>query len=195
MHRRLSTTLALACAGTTLAAGAASLTAPATAAEDEAARVHVVQVEDDCHARSFNRAVGPGTCVGDGQTRFAEAIAQLRDDGAAGKWQFSPNRFTATGGDSLRVRGLGGEFHTFTPVARFGGGCVPFLNRVLRLRPVTECTDLVRLPDGSRIPRGFVETAVPPRGRLVMRDLRVGRHRFQCLVHPWMHTTLTVERR
>jgi len=195
MHRLASTKLALACAGTTFAACAATLAAPATAAEDEAARVHSVRVEDDCHARSFNRAVGPGTCVGDGQTRFAEAIAQLRDDGAAGKWHFSPDRFTATRGDSLRVRGLGGEFHTFTEVARFGGGCVPFLNRILDLRPVAECADLVSLPDGSRIPRGFVETAVPPGGRVVVRDLRVGRHRFQCLVHPWMHTTLTVERR
>jgi plastocyanin len=195
MHRPPSTKLALACAGTTLAACAASLAAPATAAENEAARVHVVQIEDDCHARSFNRELGPGTCVGDGQTRFADALAQLRRDGAAGEWRFSPDRFTATRGDALRVRGLGGEFHTFTPVARFGGGCVPFLNRVLGLRPVNECTDLVRLPDGSRIPRGFVETAVPPGGRLTMRNLRVGRHRFQCLVHPWMHTTLTVERR
>jgi hypothetical protein len=194
MQRLPGNRLALACAGTTLAC-AASLAAPATAAQDDTARVHVVRIEDDCHARSFNRAVGPGTCVGDGQTRFAEAIAQLRDDGAAGAWRFSPDRFTATGGDSLRVRGLGGEFHTFTPVAQFGGGCVPFLNRLLDLRPVTECTDLVRLPDGSRLPRGFAETAVPPGGRLIMRDLRVGRHRFQCLVHPWMHTTLTVERR
>jgi hypothetical protein len=179
----------------TLAAGASAFTVSAAAAEGEAARVHVVQVEDDCHARTFNRAVGPGTCVGDGQTRFAEAIAQLRDHGAAGGWHFAPERFTAARGDSLRVRGLGGEFHTFTRVARFGGGCVPFLNRVLALSPVAECSDLVRLPDGSRIPRGFVETGVPPGGRLAVRDLRLGRHRFQCLVHPWMHTTVTVEPR
>jgi hypothetical protein len=195
MYRLSSTTLAVACAGVTLAAFAALLSAPATAAEGEAARVHVVRIDDDCHARSFNRAVGPGTCVGDGQTRFAEAIAQLRDDGAAGQWRLSPDHFTATRGDSLRVRSFGGEFHTFTAVARFGGGCVPFLNRILGLRPVTECADLVSLPDGTQIPRGFVQTAVPPGGRLVVPDLQVGRHRFQCLVHPWMHTTLTVERR
>jgi hypothetical protein len=195
MQQLPSTRLALACVGTTLAACAAAMASPAAAAEGETARTHVVRIEDDCHARSFNRAVGPDTCVGDGQTRFAEAIAQLRDDGAAGKWHFSPQRFTATRGDSLRVRSFGGEFHTFTRVARFGGGCVPFLNQILGLRPVTECADLIRLPDGSRIPRGFVETAVPPGGRLVMRDLRVGRHRFQCLVHPWMHSTLNVERR
>jgi hypothetical protein len=95
----------------------------------------------------------------------------------------------------MRVLSIGGEFHTFTPVARFGGGCVPFLNQVLGLRPVRECSDLLTLPDGSRVPRGFVETAVPPGGRLVVRDMRLGLHRFQCLVHPWMHTTVTVEGR
>lgn len=195
MRRMSSTRLSLLAVGAALAAGAGALAAPATADESDAARVHVVRVEDDCHARSFNRAVGPGTCVGGGQTRFAEAIAQLREDGAAGKWRLAPDRFTAAAGDSLRVRGTGGEFHTFTPVARFGGGCVPFLNRILGLAPVAECADLVRLPDGTRAPRGFVETGVPPGGRLAVRDLRPGRHRFQCLVHPWMHSTVTVERR
>jgi plastocyanin len=195
--RRLSSTRAgLGCAAIALAAGAAALAAPAAAGGgDTAPQVHLVQIEDDCHARSFNREVGPDTCVGDGQTRFAEAITQLREDGAAGKWRFAPDRFTTARGDSLRVRGTGGEFHTFTQVARFGGGCVPLLNRILGLRPVAECSDLMRLPDGSRVPRGFVETGVAPGGRLAVRDLRLGVHRFQCLIHPWMHSTVTVERR
>lgn len=176
------------------AVAGASLATPATALVGRTQQVHVVQVQDDCHARTFNAAVGPGTCVGDGQTRFAEAIAQLREEGSAGKWRFTPDRFTATDGDSLRVRSQAGEFHTFTPVARFGGGCVPFLNRILGLRPVRECSDLLTLPDGTQVPRGFVETAVPPGGRLPVRDLGPGLHRFQCLVHPWMHATVTVER-
>jgi plastocyanin len=195
MSRLTTSRLAVVSACVALAAGTASLTAPATAVEGEAVRAHLVQIEDDCQVRTFNREVGPGTCVGQGQTTFAQAIAQLREDGAAGKWRFSPEELTAARGDSLRIRGLGGEFHSFTAVARFGGGCVPFLNRILQLRPVAECSDLVRLPDGTRAPRGFVETGVAPGGRLVMRDLRSGRHRFQCLVHPWMHTTVTVERR
>ncbi len=195
MSRLTTSTLAVVAACVGLVAGTGSLTAPATAVEGDAARTHLVQIEDDCQARTFNREVGPGTCVGPGRTTFAQAIAQLRKDGAAGKWRFSPDRFTAARGDSLQVRNIGGEFHTFTPVARFGGGCVPFLNRILELRPVAECSDLVRLPDGTRAPRGFVETGVAPGRRLAMRDLRLGRHRFQCLVHPWMHTTITVERR
>ena len=195
MRRRTTTPLTAVLACLVLTAGAALLTAPASAVQGEAVRVHLAQIEDDCHARSFNREVGPGTCVGPGQTRFADAIAELRADGAAGKWRFSPERFSAARGDGLRIRNLGGEFHTFTPVVRFGGGCVPLLNRILDLRPVAECSDLVRLPDGTQAPRGFVETGVAPGGRLVMRDLRLGRHRFQCLVHPWMHTTVTVEPR
>jgi plastocyanin len=165
----------------------------AGAAEDRTPRVHGVQVEDDCHPRSFNRAVGPGTCVGGGQTRFAELIDRLEEDGAARNWRFAPERTTITRGDSLRVRSSGGEFHTYTTVARFGGGCVPFLNRILGLRPVRACSDLVTLSDGTRVPRGFVRTAVPPGGRLAVRNLGLGTHRFQCLIHPWMRTTLTVE--
>lgn len=191
---RLTVRLALVAIAAALAPITLTAGPVAGADEDRTARVHGVQVEDDCHPRTFNRAVAPGTCIGDGQTRFAEFIDRLEEDGAAGDWRFAPARTTITRGDSLRVRSSGGEFHTFTGVARFGGGCVPFLNRILGLRPVRECSDLVSLSDGTRVPRGFVRTPVPPSGRLAVRNLGLGSHRFQCLIHPWMRTTLTVER-
>jgi len=36
-----------------------------------------VQVLDDCDPATFNAAIGPGTCIKDGETTFSEFTAQL----------------------------------------------------------------------------------------------------------------------
>lgn len=181
------------------AAGAAALllvVAPGTANAHggDRGRVQVIEAQDDCEPESFNRVLGEGACVGDGDTTFEEALEEFLDDGEIDKWAFDPDDTHIRSGDSLLVKGAGGEFHTFTKVARFGGGCVPDLNSPGQ-EPVAECADLVTLPDGSQIPRGFLETGVPPGAELPVSGLATGEHLFMCLIHPWMHATVEVRHR
>src|SRR4029453_18699881 len=87
-----------------------------------------VKIWDDCEPTSFNAAVGPGTCVGDGKTTFAEFIQELTSDQAGEAWRFNPPNFDVVAGKMLVFENSGGETHTFTKVADFGGGFVAALN-------------------------------------------------------------------
>ena len=159
-----------------------------------------VDIRDDCDPATFNAdppvgpGLGPNTCVRDGSTTFANFIAQLQANGvkpnaSAAGWEFKPGDMRLESGEILTARNQGGEFHTFTEVQNFGGGCVAALNNVLHLTPVPECNAL--LPDGVT-PFVFATTGVPAGGTRTAPTLPVGVHKFQCMVHPWMRTTVVV---
>ena len=143
-----------------------------------------VQALDDCDPATFNAVVGPGTCVGDGGTTFSEFVAQLLAQGRAPAWHFAPAQLKLDAGGTLTAHNRGGEDHTFTQVATFGGGCIAALNDLLGLTPVPECAGF---PGGA-----FAATLIPPGGTVTTSPLRPGVHRFECLIHPWMRTTVTV---
>lgn len=153
--------------------------APAGASSDDA---EVIEVEDDCDPETFDAAVGPGTCVGDGDTTFDELVEELEDDGEHGKWRNHPDDTHIDHGESLHVVNEGGEFHTFTMVDVFGGGCVPFLNDILGLPPAPDelCA---AIGPADALPAGFA---------LDVEDLAPGHYMFMCLIHPWMQTTVEV---
>lgn len=171
---------------------------PAAAGHSSSPRTHVIEAQDDCEPITFNLALNnPTACVGGGETTFAEAIAQLLDDGAVDDWEFDPDELTIRTGETIEVRGVGGEFHTFTKVKKFGGGCVKDINDLLGLQPVIECDDLVAppgAPPGVKAPRGFFEDAVPPGVTLKVpaAKLTPGTNKFECLIHPWMHAEVKV---
>lgn len=142
----------------------------------------VIQAEDDCDPATFNAAIGAGTCVGDGETTFPQFIAQLQRLKRAPEWRFDPSRTHVAPGNSLLVENDGGEAHTFTPVKAFGGGCIDQLNAILGLTPVPECGN----------PQLFGATLVLPDHQLPVNGLTPGVHKFQCLIHPWMHAVVTV---
>jgi len=154
----------------------------AVAVASGATGIRNVQVLDDCEAASFDAVIGPGTCVKDGDVTFAEFIEQLQTQGRAPAWRFAPEKLKLASGGTLEAHNRGGEFHTFTEVAAFGGGCVPDLNAILGLSPVPECA----------IPGIFGTTGIAPKGALETEPLAAGTHRFMCLIHPWMQTTATV---
>lgn len=147
-----------------------------------------VRVVDDCEPDSFNAAIGDGTCVGDGDTLFSDFIDELLATAPSGlasvdDWEFKPSDVHLDSDEGLLAVNIGGEFHTFTPVAEFGGGCVeefPVLSG--GLPPVPECAE----------PDVFVETGLPPGAELEVVDLAPGTHRFECLIHPWMRTEVVV---
>lgn len=136
-----------------------------------------IEMTDDCEPASFNAAIGPGTCVGNGKTTFGQFITQLVTTGDAPAWKNVPQYTGVRSGQGLLVRNTGGEFHTYSEVAAFGGGCVEELNDLLGgLEPVPECDD----------PDVFQTTGAPPGGTVEVPGLERGRHLFMCLIHPWM---------
>jgi len=143
-----------------------------------------VQVLDDCEPVSFNAALmDDEACVKDGGTTFGEFIGQLIAQGRAPAWRFAPEQLKLGAGGSLTATSRGGELHTFTEVAAFGGGCIDVLNDILGLDPVPEC---------AGFPAIFGTTGVPTGGGARTVQLGPGVHRFECLIHPWMRTTITV---
>ncbi len=146
--------------------------------------VATVLMKDDCEPESFNHAVGPHTCIGPGHTTFQTFIGQLVATGDAPAWRFDPSALSLPTGGQIRAVNVGGEDHTFTEVANYGGGCIAVLNDLLGLTPVPECAGF---PGGA-----FGVTLAPPGGTLTTGPLAPGIHRFECLIHPWMRTTATV---
>ena len=98
------------------------------------------------------------------------------------EWRFSPGQLKVEAGGTITAINRGGEFHTFTPVVAFGGGCVDELNEPLGLTPVPEVWDSRHLRDD----RGRARRASPP-----VRSA-TGTQRFMCLIHPWMRTAATI---
>lgn len=142
-----------------------------------------VNLLDDCDAASFNAVLGPGACVKDGNVTFEELIGQLIATGEAPAWRNAPEQVRLADGGTIDAYNRGGEFHTFTEVSAFGGGCVDEINALLGLSPVPECA----------IPGIFGSTGVAPGGELEGAPLGSGVHLFECLIHPWMRSTVTVE--
>jgi plastocyanin len=111
---------------------------------------------------------------------FPEFIAQLTAHQFAGAWHNAPSQTDAWVGDSIQAVNNGGEVHTFTRVAAYGGGIVPPLN------------DLSGNPDVA--PECNVATDfVPPGGTDTDELDKAGELKFQCCIHPWMRTTVTVK--
>ncbi|HEX2175222.1 MAG TPA: hypothetical protein VHG70_04870 [Nocardioidaceae bacterium] len=157
---------------------------PNAAGEPGESATKLVRMQDDCDAETFNAVLGQGACVGDGGTTFEELVESLTEDRDAGAWRFSPDRLTIDRGTGLRALNRGGEVHSFTKVRRFGPGCVPELNELLGFpagATVAECTS----------PR-WLRTLRAPGESLRLRGLSAGTHRFECLIHPWMRTTVRV---
>jgi plastocyanin len=144
--------------------------------------VATVLMRDNCEPASFNQAVGPHTCVGNGTTTFQQFISQLQTLKDAPEWRFDPSALSLPVGARIVAPNVGGEVHTFTEVKAFGGGCVDVLNMILGLTPVPECSN----------PGLFAATAAAPGGSVQTGPLAAGTHLFECLIHPWMRATVTV---
>jgi len=142
-----------------------------------------VQMLDACDGPSFNAAIGAGACSRPGGVSFEALIGQLVALGDAPSWRFSPSQLSIGAGGTIDAVNRGGEFHTFTEVAAFGGGCVPDLNELLGLSPVPECAN----------PALFGTTGAAPGGTVQTGPLAPGRHLFMCLIHPWMRSTVDAD--
>lgn len=158
----------------------------------------LVRIRDDCDPATFNEAVGPGTCEGDGGVTFSRFIAELERKGEHGAWRNNPDDTTVDAGTPIPVVNEGGEFHTLTKVAAYGGGFVEELNHLAGTpEPAPECA--TRNPDGSLAPQppGAANLFLPAGGDSSLAtgpatDFPTGEWQLQCCLHPWMRTDLTV---
>ena len=150
-----------------------------------------VLIRDDCEPVSFNAVLGPGTCIGNGQTTFGSFVAQALATGTVAGWVFDPDELTVQPGRGLNAVNVGGEFHTFTQVAAFGGGCIEEVNELLGLTPVPEC-----LPEvAPGVPLAFVTTGVAPGESLAVSGVSRGTRLFQCLIHPFQKAIVNIRGR
>jgi hypothetical protein len=141
-----------------------------------------VSMMDACDGPTFNLIVGPGTCARPDGVAFPDFIAQLIANQFAGAWHFAPGQTDAWLGDTLIAVNKGGEVHSFTRVAQFGGGVVDVLNVLSQSGPI--------------VPECIAEsTYVPPGGTDSESLDQTGELKFQCCIHPWMHTTVQVKSR
>ena len=149
---------------------------------------------DECDPATFNLPsnVGPGFCknVAFGYTGlgYTTAFSQLLSEAAMGKpdknWDFEPDNLTVNEGTPIIAVNQGGEPHTFTEVANFGGGFIPPLNG--GEASVPECA-----PGFSSVT--VARTRILQGSQLQVAGLSKGVHHFQCCIHPWMRTTVVVK--
>ncbi len=179
-----------------------------------APQTKTVRIWDACDPDSFNAAVGPGTCIPGhhGQTNFQDFFAELDLDKIAGAWRFNPLLNATDGsfklvqlelqpGDRISLENVGGETHTFTKVAEYGGGFFDPLNaRTGNPTPAPECARV--LANGTLAPQPesdtnqFVEAATTEAGPLAGTPvLPLGVTRWQCCIHPWMRINIAVRDR
>jgi plastocyanin len=142
---------------------------------------------DECDPATFNAALGPDFCRNvalGASTKFADLFTKAQHGTPDPNWDFEPDAVTIKKGTILSVVDQGGEPHTFTEVAQFGGGFIPPLNGGEATVP--ECAG------------GFANLAVA-RTRILqgstsqITGLSKGEHLFECCIHPWMRVKVVVK--
>jgi len=162
-------------------------TASAQVAESSPSSAQVVAL-DECDPATFNAALGPDFChnvtLGAFTTLsdlFAKAAAGTPDPG----WDFEPDTLNIKKGTTVIAVDQGGEPHTFTEVAQFGGGFIPVLNAPGE-DVVPECV-------GGFANVAVAKTRILQGSQLQVTGLSKGKHYFQCCIHPWMHVEVDVK--
>jgi plastocyanin len=158
--------------------------------EDRPTPLQIVAL-DECDPTTFNAVLGPGFCKNVALafvTPFATKFADLFAKAAAGTpdkgWDFEPDSVTIKEGTPLIVVNQGGEPHTFTEVAKFGGGFIAGLNGGQATVP--ECA-------GGFKDVAVARTRILQGSQLQVTGLSKGEHLFECCIHPWMRVKVEVK--
>jgi plastocyanin len=145
---------------------------------------------DECDPATFNAAdaAGPGFCKNvalGASTPFLTLLGLAQAGNPDKKWDFEPDTLTVDEGTPIIAVDEGGEPHTFTEVAQFGGGFIGGLNGPNETT-VPECAGGFSRVEVAR-------TRILQGSQLRVNGLSKGVHNFQCCIHPWMHTTVVVK--
>ena len=159
-------------------------------AEDTAPSTAQVVTLDECDPATFNatNAVGPDFCKNvalGAATTFSDLFRKAAAGTPDPNWDFEPDALTVKKGTTINVVNQGGEPHTFTEVAKFGGGFIAPLNAPGEV-VVSEC-------DGGFSKVSVARTRILQGSQLQVTALSKGEHFFQCCIHPWMRIKVDVK--
>ena len=155
-----------------------ALASASRASRDESGTVRPIQILDACDPTSFDAVFGLGTCIRPGGRNLTDFIGEVSAKGEADAWRFAPGNIEARVGQMLLAINKGGEKHTFTEVKKFGGGLNATLNELSHNTEVApECNTSTLIAAGSSQTDELDEP---------------GTELYQCCIHPWMRTTVTV---
>jgi hypothetical protein len=175
-----------------LAAATAILALAATAGAKDGGTV--IQARDACDPATFP----PGFCVrtdnSGGTVTIDELLASLDKKQSHPAWRFTEDKVKVRRGTPVVAEfGRGGEIHTFTDVTDtgFGPGCIDIINLHEFGSPATaaRCGADPIAGLGQIIGTSGLFPGVP----LNVDTSTPGTRLFQCMLHPWMRTTVTLE--
>jgi len=181
---------AISCA---LGAVTAALALSATAGAAGGGRA--IQAQDACDPGTFPAGLCARPDNSGPRVTFDGLFADLTNKRSSGHWRFTQNTLKVHRGEAVTASmGRGGELHTFTDVTATGftAGCIPEINEVLFGRPDPNPV-CAAVDPASGLPAVFLRDGLFP-GRTITVDTTTrGTHLFECLIHPWMQATVTVE--
>jgi plastocyanin len=145
-----------------------------------------LQLRDQCDPTTFNQAVGAGDCIPTPsvthRVTFQEFLSQIEVHHSVQGWFNNPGLVLAAPHSTINALNTGGEAHTFTRVAKYGGGFVPVLNGLSGTpKAAPEC---LSLPPTEILGPGQTDHEALPN--------KPGLYHYQCCIHPWMKTDVMV---
>jgi hypothetical protein len=184
MSRIISAAFGLVCL---MFAGATYTLAQGNQSSPSAGTAQVVAL-DECDPVTFNQALGPDFCKNIA-LGFSTTLSDLFSEAQSGhpdpKWDFEPDIVHMQRGATLSVVDQGGEPHTFTEVAHFGGGFIKELNGPGE-HTIPECR-------GGFGRVKVARTRLLQGSQLQITGLAPGEHLFECCIHPWMRVKVEVK--
>jgi len=142
---------------------------------------------DECDPLTFNAALGDGFCKNvtlGASTKLSDLFAKAAAGSPDPGWDFEPDVLKMKQGTVLSVVDQGGEPHTFTEVANFGGGFI---------EPLNHGEDTVPECSGGFANVAVAKTRILQGSHSDIAGLSKGTHRFQCCIHPWMRMKVEVK--
>src|SRR5258708_17464631 len=163
---------------------------PAGVAQAKMPSVTQVVALDECDPVTFNAVLGPDFCknIALAVLGYTTTLTDLFTKAAAGTpdrgWDFEPDTVKIKEGTTITIVVQGGEPHTFTEVAKFGGGFIPGLNA--GEETVSECA-------GGFKNVAVAKTRILQGSQTQVTNLSKGEHLFECCIHPWMRVKVEVK--
>lgn len=145
-----------------------------------------IHAEDQCDPATFGALCNPNF---HGTVTLDQFLAELDATKRVLTWEFGGGDIRVSSGQSFRVDNQGGELHTFSVVAQFGGGRVPILNEKSG-NPVV-APECVAGPNATNVDiasRTGITVTTGANGAIKGR----GSFRVQCCIHPWMRATVSI---
>jgi plastocyanin len=146
-----------------------------------------IHSEDRCDPVTFGALCNPNF---HGTTTLDQFNTELDATQRVAAWEYGGGQGRIRLGQSLQVDNKGGETHTFTVVANFGGGRVPPLNdRSGNTVVAPECVAGANATNVDIKSGAGISVTTGASGAIKTR----GTFKVQCCIHPWMRTTVTVQ--